>query len=167
MIFLGGLFCVLWGCSVPKPPVTPTLSSDLLHSIQSMPVGLERTEKSVQVVHSHSPHTGVDYDTLGWLIRLDAKEAGRRYANRIVIITGVKVERAWDAKEDSQGIPSVQAISSDGLVGRGLKFGKADEKHLITLTKDDVITVKCLLVEDRIEFIGCTLLMNGASNKGK
>ena len=159
LLTVGSLLLMACGKTAPMGPATPIVPGDILDPILTMPQGAERTERIVELLRKTIPRVGTDFDTLSSHTRFDEAAAAARYQNRVVVITGVRVERSWSAKEDNDGITTAQVQSSDGMVGRGLRFGKADEARVLELSKGSTITVSCLLTEKYLNPIGCILLM--------
>jgi hypothetical protein len=160
MRFLLPLLAASCGCSKPPAPMTPPIVYNLLQPIRALPVGPEQTAKAVDLVRAAQPVVGIDFDTLSAEFNPDRTTAPARYQDRVVVIVGARVERAWSAKEDAQGIATVQVKSSDGMLSWGLRFAPDQEARVLQLNPGKRITASCLMLGPKLQTPGCVLLID-------
>lgn len=160
-VAVGLLLALASGCAqAPDVPLAPPADAAFLTRVKAMAPSPERLAIIVEHLRKARPQEAARFDTLEAALRHDEAAAARRYGDRIVVLADARVERAWPASEDAQGMATANVIGGAKKVNRGLRFGPADEARLLAVRGGAPITAACLLIESHLDPAGCILLFD-------
>ena len=160
---LGFIALLIAGCSSAPalPKVGAPVSAAAVAAIKAMPEGPAQVEAIAALIARATPAATLKYDAFAAHKRADNAAVTAHYRGHIVVLQDARVERGWSAKEDGQGIATAQVKSTDGMVGEGFRFAKADEARVIALRPEQTITATCLLLNGLSRFTADALAPAG------